>query len=146
MRVSWKSVCVICAETLVRFEAIASLSSIPGVDVKVRFNGPKVISVKIGQRIEKMDRPANAYAVISYGDLKYIATSRGTGQPIRFKREGSEKEFLADNAFELWSKIKWALSHPLEEDDFETKAVEVLKKGKNMLRGSLALLVMAIVR
>ena len=106
------NVCVRCAETLVAFEQIAARTPLEGVFVEIKWSGPKEIGVQIGNRIEFMKRPKNAYAVISYGTTRFIATSNGTGTPIQFKQEGASQHQYANNVFALWSMIKNQIQNP----------------------------------
>ena len=110
------SVCVRCAETLVSFEKIASRSPLDGVHVELKWSGPRRMNVAIGDKMDSVERPSNAYAVVSYGLSRYIATSSGTGTPLQFKEEGAQDPQYANNVFSLWSTIKNQLLNPKKDE------------------------------
>lgn len=64
------------------------------------------MKVEIGDRIEEVDCPQNAYAVIEIGDTVVTAWSKGTGHPIRYKIKGQDEEHTAENIYALRSKVR----------------------------------------
>lgn len=75
------------------------------IQTYLRWRAPRSLNVVVGDKIEKVDRPQNAYAVIEVGNSEITAWSTGTGHPIRYKIKGDDKEHNADNIFALRSKI-----------------------------------------
>lgn len=125
------NVCVQCAETLASFDIVAARSPLAGVNVEVKWSGPRSIPVKVGERIEHAQRPNNAYAVISYGADRFIATSEGTGHFIQFKREGAVGYKKANNVFALWSMIKNQLRNPkdsIANDDLSMDRIKTTRR------------------
>jgi hypothetical protein len=107
-------VCVTCAETFISFLDIVELTALAGVHVQVKWSKPRYTKVRIGDRIVEHDSPKGAYAIISYGDASYIATSGGTGTAIKFKREGEADMRYANNTFALCSMIRHELQNQPE--------------------------------
>ena len=97
----------------------------------MKWSGPKEIGVLIGDKVEYMQRPKNAYAVISYGTTRFIATSNGTGTPIQFKQEGASDSQYANNVFALWSMIKNQLRNPKDaiiQDDLRMDQIKTARR------------------
>jgi hypothetical protein len=127
-----RDVCIHCAETLKNFYFIAKEYPVfgGGVDIKIKWSGPKSIGVKFHvkqmdgsfkDRIDYMDQPRNAYVVVSYGDTTYVISARKIPPYISFKSSSMQKEIYADNSFQAWSMIKERLLNPAKCDEDEVE-------------------------
>lgn len=131
MKGAWSSVCVVCAETLVSFDWIARLSPMAlGEKVQVKWSGPRRMKISFGSRDEEHEIPKNAYAVVELNDMKFIATSDGTGHPLKFKEAKDKDLTLADNTFALWSKIKNRVSDPHFEETAYAAVEKTIRQGR----------------
>lgn len=96
--------CVVCSETLAAWPWLMKYAPLEGLyDWDLKWRKPRYVKVN---GIEG-DQPSNAYLILQMGDAKIVATSNGTGFPIRFKAENSKNEHIADNIFVLRSKLKY---------------------------------------
>lgn len=105
MRPALSYLCVICAETLVAWEWIVSRMPLPtGALSYTKWTAPRYqrLSWKEGDQV---DRPRNAYVMIEIGGMEVAARSDGTGTPIRYKVKGSDDVRMADNIYQLRSKV-----------------------------------------
>jgi len=109
---AWNYLCVLCSETLVSFEWVASKYPLPGTEVAVKWKGPKSVPVRMGNRTEIYQIPKNAYATVRYADICYVLNSEGTGKKITFKAETDSEPGSADNVFAAWSMIKRRIREP----------------------------------
>lgn len=116
---------------MISFEVIAARSPLDGAHVEMKWSGSKSVGVQIGDKIEYMERPKNAYAVVSYGTTRFIATSNGTGTPIQFKQEGDSDSQYANNAFSLWSMIKNQIRHPKDLSIGDDLAMDRMKTARS---------------
>jgi len=117
-------VCVVCAETLVSLKWVSDMYPIPGVECVVKWNGSRSIKVRVGKHVYDYEIPRNAYGIVEYGGMRILATSEGTGRPLKFKVAGEEGEEFSDNVFSLWSKIRKRFENPLENENEKIDLIE----------------------
>lgn len=97
--------CVICAETLVAWDWLIFNHPMERAHTYTVWRKPRYLTVRVGKKMEQIDRPQNAHIVIELGDQQITAWSNGTGHPIRYKVRGSDEEHTAENIYALRSKI-----------------------------------------
>lgn len=122
--------CVVCSETLVSWDWLFNQSGIPGAESEVRYSRPRYMRVQVGDRVEQYDQPKNAYVVVRYGSMSFVATSNGTGGPILFKEKSDSDSSYASNIYALRSKIMWRIKNPIEIERERVEQVESMVRRK----------------
>ncbi len=106
------SLCISCSETLVALPWVFKNYPVHGVELEMKWHGSKTFLTRVGNEVISIDRPKNCHAIISYGDISFVAYSNGTGTPIKYKTLTDKDDSFAPNVFILRAMIKRRLENP----------------------------------